>query len=100
MAGRAPPSRSTLAPASNVRRNLFSSQLSRRPTSTSTSSSASTLHTVSYDNSSDVIVRDRNGNCQLGLLAAPPPDEEQAQEEEGGDQKGLERNRAGDLHGH
>ena len=89
MAGRAPPPRTHLSQASNVRRNLFSSQLSRRPTSTSTSSSATTLYTPSYDSSSDVIVRDRNGNCQVGILSVPPQDEEQAQEEDGCDQKGL-----------
>lgn len=89
MASRGPPSRTNLSQVSNVRRNLFSSQLSRRPTSTSTSSSTTTLHTLSYDSSSDVIVRDRNGNYQVGILSIPPQEEEQAQEEEGGDQKGL-----------
>ena len=88
MASRAPPSRTNLSQASNHRRNLISSQLSLRPTNTSTTSTTATLHTLSYDGSSDVIVRDRNGNCQVGILSIPPQEEEQAQEEEGGDQKG------------
>lgn len=47
---------------SKVRRNLFHHQLSRRPTSTSTTTSATTLHEPLLDSSSDIVMRDNNGD--------------------------------------
>lgn len=60
--------------ASNVRRNLFHGHLSRRPTTSSTSTSAETLRLdgldgesgVGEEGSSDIVVRDRNGEFVAG----------------------------------
>lgn len=66
-------SSSTLA--SNVRRNLFQGNLTRRPTGGSASTSTETLRLDAGSagggdeeapESSDIVVRDRNGEVQLG----------------------------------
>ena len=82
MASRSAASRSTAESVGNVRRNLFHHQLSRRPTNTSISTSGSTLQESIYDDSSDIVMRDRNGNYQVQVPLLPPVDDEQAQEEE------------------
>ncbi|KAK0727901.1 hypothetical protein B0T26DRAFT_637144 [Lasiosphaeria miniovina] len=73
--------------ASSVRRNLFQSQLTRRPTaggSTSSSTSAETLrldadgqppHQHESSSSADIVIRDRNGEIELGDPPTPPLDD-------------------------
>lgn len=75
-------SRATASSTANVRRNLFHHQLSRRPTSSSTSTTATTLQESLNDDSSDIVVKDRNGKYDVQVPLLPPLDEEQAQEEE------------------
>lgn len=76
------PSASTLA--SNVRRNLFQGNLTRRPTGGSASTSAETLRLdtgggsggdTEPPESSDIVVRDRNGEVQLGDPPLPVVDD-------------------------
>lgn len=66
----------------SVRRNLFHHQLSRRPTSSSTSTTATTLPESLHDDSSHIVVKDRNGKYDVQVPLLPPLDEKQAQEEE------------------
>ncbi|KAK3374062.1 hypothetical protein B0T24DRAFT_286513 [Lasiosphaeria ovina] len=79
--------------ASSVRRNLFQSQLTRRPTaggSTSPSTSAETLRLdadgqphqqpslpspLESPSSADIVIRDRNGEIELGDPPTPPLDD-------------------------
>lgn len=72
-------STATVAPGA-VRRNLFQSQLTRRPTSIS-SNSAETLRmdadTVS--NTSDIVIRDEHGDFGIGDPPTPPMDEPEAE---------------------
>ncbi|MCJ1232738.1 hypothetical protein MMC14_000692 [Varicellaria rhodocarpa] len=83
---------------SSVRRNLFHGSLSRRPTSaTSTSTSATTYIESPHDTSSEIVVRDRNGNYQISLPTLPlveddPPSESQKGTEERPEQYVPERN--------
>lgn len=69
--------RSGIAAASNVRRNLFQSQLTRRPTPTSSSASAETLRldTDAQSESSEIVIRDQNGEIGLGNPSTPPLDD-------------------------
>lgn len=62
-------------PSSSVRRNLFQSQLTRRPT-TSSSTSAETLRLDADvpSESEDIVVRDKNGEVELGDPPTPPMD--------------------------
>ncbi|CAF9936980.1 MAG: hypothetical protein ALECFALPRED_007029 [Alectoria fallacina] len=87
MASKSTASRSTATGTSSVRRNLFHHTLSRRPTSASTSTLATTLQDASQDESSDIVVKDRNGNYQVQIPILPPLDEDQAQEEDSGNEK-------------
>ena len=87
MASKSTISRPTAIGASNVRRNLFHHTLSRRPTSASTSTSATTLQEGPQDESLDIVVKDRNGNYQVQVPLLPPLDEDQAQEEDSGNEK-------------
>ena len=87
MASKSTASRSAVTGNSSVRRNLFHHTLSRRPTSASTSTSATTLQEGSQDESSDIVVKDRNGNYQVQVPILPPLDEDQAQEEDSGNEK-------------
>jgi hypothetical protein len=51
-----------------VRRNLFHQHLSRRPTTSSTSTSAETLR-LDADHgleTSDIVIRDKNGDFEIG----------------------------------
>jgi hypothetical protein len=66
----------------NVRRNLFHQHLSRRPTTSSTSTSAETLR-LDVDpesDSSDIVIRDKNGEFEIG----DPPMQSFDDQEEGG----------------
>lgn len=87
MASKSTASRSAATGTSSVRRNLFHHTLSRRPTSASTSTSATTLQEGSPDESSDIVVKDRHGNYQVQVPLLPPLDEDQAQEEDSGNEK-------------
>ena len=87
MASKSTASRSVATGTSSVRRNLFHHTLSRRPTSASTSTSATTLQDGSQDESSDIVVKDRHGNYQVQVPLLPPLDEEQAQDEDAGNDK-------------
>ena len=73
-------SRSIVGGTTNVRRNLFHHQLSRRPTSASTSTSGTTLQEPLHDDSSDIVMKDRNGNYQVHVPTLPPLDEDHAHE--------------------
>lgn len=72
-------STATIAPGA-VRRNLFQSQLTRRPTSIS-SNSAETLHmdADSVSNTSDIVIRDEHGDFEIGDPPTPPMDEPEAE---------------------
>ena len=87
MASKSTAPRSAAIGTSSVRRNLFHHTLSRRPTSTSTSTSATTLQEGSQDETLDIVVKDRNGNYQVQVPLLPPLDEDQAQEEDSGNEK-------------
>lgn len=72
----------------NVRRNLFHQHLSRRPTTSSTSTSAETLR-LDVDpesDSSDIVIRDKNGEFEIG----DPPIQSFDEQEEGGNGDALE----------
>ncbi|KAM0435259.1 hypothetical protein ACHAPT_003353 [Fusarium lateritium] len=59
--------------AASVRRNLFQSQLTRRPTAGSSSTSAETLH-LDVDvlsDTSEIVVRDKHGEIELGDPPTP-----------------------------
>lgn len=76
----------TIAGGGGVRRNLFHQHLSRRPTTSSTSTSAETLrldHEMDSE-TSDIVIRDRNGEFEI---EDPPVHDEQ---EEGGQDDALE----------
>jgi hypothetical protein len=66
----------------NVRRNLFHQHLSRRPTTSSTSTSAETLRLdiEPESDSSDIVIRDKNGEFEIG----DPPMQSFDEQEEGG----------------
>ena len=60
----------------SVRRNLFQSQLTRRPTpSSSTSAETLRLENESQPESSEIVVRDKNGDVELGDPPTPPMDD-------------------------
>ncbi|KAE9374426.1 hypothetical protein N431DRAFT_335108 [Stipitochalara longipes BDJ] len=68
--------------SNNVRRNLFHQHLSRRPTTSSTSTSAETLR-LDVDpesDSSEIVIRDKNGEFEIG----DPPMQSFDEQEEGG----------------
>lgn len=71
-----------------VRRNLFHQHLSRRPTTSSTSTSAETLRLdVEVDSeTSDIVIRDKNGDFEVG----DPPIPELDEQEETGNQEAQE----------
>lgn len=76
----------------SVRRNLFHQHLSRRPTTSSTSTSAETLRLdneiASDDGSSngDIVLRDKNGEFLVeGEDVGEMDHEEEGEEREGGD---------------
>jgi hypothetical protein len=64
--------------ASSVRRNLFQSQLTRRPTPTGSSSNSTETLRLDVDvlsDTSDIVVRDKNGELELADVPTPPPDD-------------------------
>ncbi|KAH7189021.1 uncharacterized protein B0J16DRAFT_106140 [Fusarium flagelliforme] len=66
------------ASSAGVRRNLFQNQLTRRPTAGSTSTSAETLH-LDVDvlsDTSEIVVRDKHGEIELGDPPTPIMDDE------------------------
>jgi hypothetical protein len=71
-----------------VRRNLFHQHLSRRPTTSSTSTSAETLRLdIEADpETSDIVIRDKNGDFEVG----DPPIPELDEQEETGNQEAQE----------
>lgn len=61
-----------------VRRNLFQSQLTRRPTPTSSSSNSTETLRLDIDvlpETSDIVVRDKNGEFEVGDPPTPPVEE-------------------------
>lgn len=87
MAAKSTSSRAPDTTNSQVSRKLFHKHLSRRPTSTSTSTSATTLQESPQDNTSDIVVRDHNGNYSVDVLPSPPIEEDQAAPEDPADEK-------------
>lgn len=84
---------------SNVRRNLFHHHLSRRPTSTSTSTSTTTIQEVPVDNSSEIVIRDTQGNYAVQIPLLPPLEDDQAQEDEAVEKESmLEEHFSGTSH--
>ncbi|KAK8170057.1 hypothetical protein IWX90DRAFT_197376 [Phyllosticta citrichinensis] len=97
--------------ASGMRRNLFNSTLSRRPTAPSTTSatSATTLHLADIDDEEgegrqghllerdrDMVARDKDGNYKLDTPMLGPllPDEESEEKGEHGERCGSHGRRA------
>ncbi|KAM5342537.1 hypothetical protein ACJ41O_013503 [Fusarium nematophilum] len=71
-------SRNGASSAAGVRRNLFQSQLTRRPTAGSSSTSAETLH-LDVDvlsDTSEIVVRDKHGEIELGDPPTPVLEDE------------------------
>lgn len=62
-----------------VRRNLFHQHLSRRPTTSSTSTSAETLRLdlEADSETSDIVIRDKNGDFEIGDPPIPELDEQE-----------------------
>ena len=87
MASRQPVSRPNM---SQVRRNLFHGNLSRRPTSASTSTSAATQLNPLNDNNLEIIMRDPQGNYQIYIPTLPLSEEVQAQLPEEGEQQSTD----------
>ncbi|TVY28651.1 hypothetical protein LHYA1_G002362 [Lachnellula hyalina] len=85
-------SSSTNPRATNVRRNLFHQHLSRRPTTSSTSTSAETLRLdiEPESDTSDIVIRDKNGEFEVG---DPPMGSIDEQEDGNGDALEDERER-------
>ena len=88
MAEKQPASRTAASATSHVRRNLFHHHLSRRPTSASTSTTATTLFESPQDDSSDIVMRDKNGNYQVEIPSKPVVDDETLPEDSGREKKG------------
>ncbi|OIW30075.1 hypothetical protein CONLIGDRAFT_356802 [Coniochaeta ligniaria NRRL 30616] len=81
-------------PASNVRRNLFQSQLTRRPTaSSSTSAETLRLDADAPSESEDIVVRDKDGEVELGDPPTPPMDDPEDEVPDAGHEHEKERQR-------
>lgn len=89
MAAKQPTSRTAANTTSHVRRNLFHHHLSRRPTSASTSTTATTLFESPQDNSSDIVMRDKNGNYEVENPSLPVMDDEALPEDPAREKKGA-----------
>lgn len=65
--------------SSSVRRNLFQSQLTRRPTASTTTSEETVRLEMDGANSEtdDIVVRDQNGEVECGDPPTPPVDEDE-----------------------
>ncbi|KAH7166070.1 hypothetical protein EDB81DRAFT_273062 [Dactylonectria macrodidyma] len=70
-------SRTRNGTSASVRRNLFQSQLTRRPTASS-STSAETLHLDAdvLSDTSDIVIRDKHGEIELGDPPTPALEDE------------------------
>jgi hypothetical protein len=70
-----------------VRRNLFQQHLQRRPTTSSTSTSSETLRLdgEAEAESPPIVIRDKNGNFEIGDIPVQPFDGD------AGDENGEER---------
>lgn len=81
-------SSSTSHRSTGVRRNLFHHQLSRRPTTSSTSTSTETvrLDIEHESDTSDIVIRDKNGEFEIG----DPPMQSLDEQEEGGNDDAQE----------
>lgn len=82
MVSKAVSSRAPSNASSLVRRNLFHHHLSRRPSSTLTSTSATTLPDLPLDSSSEIVMRDPHGNYAVQIPLLPPLEEDQVPEDE------------------
>ena len=82
MALKPPASQAPTNATSSVRRNLFHHHLSRRPTGPSTSTSATALQEPLPDSSSDIVIRDINGNYAVQIPLLPPLEDDQVPEDE------------------
>ncbi|KAI9881416.1 MAG: hypothetical protein M1830_003423 [Pleopsidium flavum] len=89
MTSRSKPSNNSTS-ATNVRRNLFHHHLSRRPTSASTSTSATTLQASPEEDTTDIVIRDKNGNYQVEFPVVPAVGEEQGPEDEAKEKERIE----------
>ncbi|KAL8720729.1 MAG: hypothetical protein Q9225_002463 [Loekoesia sp. 1 TL-2023] len=96
MASRPTSLRAPIGTAANpARRNLFHGQhLIRRPTgasttggATTTASSSATMPEMRYDDGSDIVMRDQNGEPQVQMPQLLPMEDEQAA---GGNEEGLQ----------
>jgi hypothetical protein len=65
--------------AAGVRRNIFQQHISRRPTTSSTSTSAETLRLDlgTESETSDIVIRDKNGDYEVGDPPIPLADEQE-----------------------
>jgi hypothetical protein len=80
--------------SSGVRRNLFQSQLTRRPTaSSSTSAETLRLDADAPSESEDIVVRDKNGEVELGDPPTPPMDDPEEEGLDAGQEHEKERQR-------
>jgi len=78
-------SSSSTSRSTGVRRNLFHQHLSRRPTTSSTSTSAETLRldTEHESETSDIVIRDKNGDFEIGDELIQIADDEQEERDRG-----------------
>jgi hypothetical protein len=65
--------------AAGVRRNIFQQHISRRPTTSSTSTSAETLRLdlEVESETSDIVIRNKNGDYELGDPPMPLADDQE-----------------------
>ncbi|KAL8363978.1 hypothetical protein RB601_009634 [Gaeumannomyces tritici] len=84
--------------SSSVRRNLFQSQLTRRPTPTSSGESETLrLDADASAESSDIVVRDKNGEVELDDPPTPPIDDPEEIALDPRQQSEKERQRLADV---
>lgn len=78
---RPPPNRTARTNTIGVRRNLFQSNLTRRPTPTNSGSSNNSTETLRLgdvevlSDTSEIVIRDKNGEFEVGDPPTPPPDD-------------------------
>ncbi|KAJ9643069.1 hypothetical protein H2199_004591 [Coniosporium tulheliwenetii] len=99
MASREPPRRTTTA--SGVRRNLFQHAASRRPATTASSTSGTsvtTLQVAPEEANADIAVRDEHGNYQLEQPAMTPMGRDEGRDEREVDHRLIEAYRKRQQH--
>lgn len=91
-------SNSSINHSTGVRRNLFHQHLSRRPTTSSTSTSAETLRldTELESETSDIVIRDKNGDFEIGDTPVQSMDEQEGGPEDAREDE-KERQRLADA---